>query len=285
MEARRFCVYNQASECFLSLGVIATETIPAQLKASAGRQASPYDEGFWIALSSELHRARLAAPAPLDLIYLDKNYRVVHLVESFHRLRMTIPGAGAASVLALPAHAIYSSQTQVGHQLVICATEELAFQLSGAPGFDPPAARHAATHESRNVNWFATYLSHGAAHNRRQAPRQVWPRLVAYDWDGAELAVHGIRDASATGLYLLTEKRWPLGARVWMTLQRTDGAEESAESSITVQMEVTRWGSDGVGLAFVLPENAEHGRRAETDPAACEEDEPLAAAAKSGFIN
>jgi hypothetical protein len=86
---------------------------------------------------------------------------------------------------------------------------------------------------------------------------QKWPRLVAHDWDGAELVVHGIRDASANGLYLLTEKRWPLNALVWMTLQRTDNSDDNSESSITVQMKVTRWGADGVGLEFVQPETLE----------------------------
>ena len=38
-----------------------------------------------------------------------------------------------------------------------------------------------------------------------------------------------------------------------MTLQRTDVGEEIEERSIAVQSRAVRWGSDGVGLKFVLP--------------------------------
>lgn len=289
METRRFCVYNQASECFLSLGVIAAESMMAQLKTFVGRHTERYDEGLWVTLSSGFRSLRLGTPAPLDLIYLDRDCRVVRLVESFHHFRVAPASPGATSVLALPAHTIYSSQTQVGHQLVICVAEELAFQLGITPRLGPPLLSVDPARNAHDVNWLAGYLSLGSAQesaqSRRRARRQIWPRLVARDCDGAELAVYGIRDASATGLYLLTEKRWPLGARVWMTLQRTDGAEQGAESSITVQMEVTRWGADGVGLAFVLPESPEDAHELESDRAAGELEEPPVAAEKSGFVN
>jgi Tfp pilus assembly protein PilZ len=69
--------------------------------------------------------------------------------------------------------------------------------------------------------------------------------------------VNGIRDISSTGLYLLTEKYWPLGTMVMLTLQRTDEVDEYSENSkhsITVQLRVTRWETDGIGLVFVQPE-------------------------------
>lgn len=40
-----------------------------------------------------------------------------------------------------------------------------------------------------------------------------------------------------------------------MTLQRTDGGEESSERSIQVHSRAVRWGNDGVGLQFVLPDS------------------------------
>jgi hypothetical protein len=39
---------------------------------------------------------------------------------------------------------------------------------------------------------------------------------------------------------------------VLMTLQRTDNAGKNLDDSIAVQSRVVRWGSDGLGLAFVL---------------------------------
>lgn len=67
---------------------------------------------------------------PLDLIYLDENNRVIHFVEFFRTFRIAPLRAQAASVLQLPIHTIYSSQTQQGDQLVICPPEEMECRLS-----------------------------------------------------------------------------------------------------------------------------------------------------------
>ncbi len=285
METRRFCVYNQTSECFLSLGVIVAETVMSQFKSLVGRHTQRYDEGLWVVPSSGFHSFKLGAVVPLDLVYLDRNYRVVHLVESFQKFRIAPVKFNAASVLALSPHTIYSSQTQLGNQLVICVAEEMGFQLGSSPGIERKGEIVGCDQTSKNVNWLTGYLDHGAGEDRRKARRQMWPRLVAHDWDGAELAVHGIRDASATGLYLLTEKRWPLGALVWMTLQRTDGVEEASETSITVQMEVTRWGPDGVGLAFRLPETLQFSQPVEQEQSSSELEEAVLQGERAGFIN
>jgi uncharacterized membrane protein (UPF0127 family) len=62
---------------------------------------------------------------PLDLIYLDDDLQVVHVVEHFPRFRISPLKTQATSVLELPTHTIYSSQTQPGDQLLICAAEEM----------------------------------------------------------------------------------------------------------------------------------------------------------------
>ena len=94
--------------------------------------------------------------------------------------------------------------------------------------------------------------------DRRVARRKRWPRLEAYDSTGGAHEVHGVKDMSANGLYLMTEERWPLGAQVTMTLQRTDAIDDNPRNNaITVQLRVIRWGADGVGLSFVQPEAEE----------------------------
>jgi hypothetical protein len=65
---------------------------------------------------------------------------------------------------------------------------------------------------------------------------------------------HGIRNISFSGLYVVTEERWYPGTLVLMTLQRNDLGEEMAERSIAVQTRAVRWGPDGVGLQFILPD-------------------------------
>ena len=71
---------------------------------------------------------------------------------------------------------------------------------------------------------------------------------------------HGIRDISSSGLYVVTEERWYPGTLVLMTLQRNDLGEEMAERSIAVQSRAVRWGPDGVGLQFVLPDEEDRRR-------------------------
>ena len=96
--------------------------------------------------------------------------------------------------------------------------------------------------------WFKNWLSA----DRRKSPRIPLPGLVAYYWTGSAPRAYQIADISSTGFYLLTEERWYPGTMVLMTLQRTDSDGQNLEDSIAVQSLVVRWGSDGIGLAFVL---------------------------------
>jgi len=59
---------------------------------------------------------------------------------------------------------------------------------------------------------------------------------------------------------VVTEERWYPGTLILMTLQRTDGVEETAERSISVHSRAVRWGADGVGLQFLLmkPQDMRH---------------------------
>ena len=61
----------------------------------------------------------------LDLIYLDAANRVIHLVEHLGPFRISPVRIGCASILELNSRAIYSSNTQVGDELLICAPEEI----------------------------------------------------------------------------------------------------------------------------------------------------------------
>ena len=78
---------------------------------------------------------------PLDLVYLDEDCRVIDVVEFFPTFRVSPSCPPAASILALPAHSIFSSQTQPGDQLILCAAEEIMWrleQLSSASGVAGP---------------------------------------------------------------------------------------------------------------------------------------------------
>jgi uncharacterized membrane protein (UPF0127 family) len=65
----------------------------------------------------------------LDLIYLNESQEVIEVIEFFPRFRIAPLRIRAASVLELPQHTIYSSQTQKGDRLLICTPEEMEVRL------------------------------------------------------------------------------------------------------------------------------------------------------------
>ena len=127
MESRRLCAYNQTRECFLGLEVAAVNLASAELKTLLRKLALKSGEGLWMSPFRGLPDTDMRAP--LDLIYLDEACRVLEVVESFPTFHATPMGPRAASVLALPIHSIYSSQTQSGDQLVLCVAEEMQGRL------------------------------------------------------------------------------------------------------------------------------------------------------------
>jgi uncharacterized membrane protein (UPF0127 family) len=128
MNRRTYCVYNETRECFISLGVTPADTTFARLRGLIGRLKLRVDEGLWMVPSCGIHT--MGVLFPLDLIYVDDNHRVVHVIEHFPRFRISPLRTQATSVLELPTHTIYSSQTQSGDQLVICAIEEMASRFN-----------------------------------------------------------------------------------------------------------------------------------------------------------
>jgi hypothetical protein len=126
-ESRAHCAYNQTRECFLGLEVTAAEFSYPSLGERLARQALKSGEGLWLMPFHGIPTTGLYAP--LDLIYLDEDCRVTEALESFPTFLANASSPHAASVLVLPAHSIYSSQTQVGDQLVLCVAEEMEWRL------------------------------------------------------------------------------------------------------------------------------------------------------------
>jgi uncharacterized membrane protein (UPF0127 family) len=249
MEIQKYCVYNQTSESFLSLSVTLGDNTFDRLKGLLSRGTVNADEGCWIFGIKGWKMLGLFGRR--DLVYLDKDNKVVDVLEAFPRFQAAPERSRAASVLALPLRTVYASQTQPGNQLLICVAEEMEFRLRSIP--------HSVVEEPEvdEIPSPKTWAPLGLSRDRRAAYRKRWPRLIAYNSEGEELEVHGIRDISATGLYLMTEERWPLGAEVKMSLQRTDGLDDNSMNPLTVQLRVSRWGTDGVGLEF-LQADPEH---------------------------
>ncbi|MGA8731263.1 MAG: PilZ domain-containing protein [Terracidiphilus sp.] len=87
----------------------------------------------------------------------------------------------------------------------------------------------------------------------RRSERRPAPGLSAYYSIGPTPKQDQIRNISSTGVYLLTDERWPPGTVVSLTLQKTGPLEESSERRITLPAKAVRCDHDGVGLSFLLP--------------------------------
>jgi len=132
MESRAHCAYNQTRECFLGLEVRPADLPTAGIGELMASRPLKSGEGVWLMPFRGIPAA--AMPAPLDLIYLDEDCRVIETVESFPTFQASSSMPRAGSVLALPAHSIYSSQTQAGDQLVLCVAEEMERRLEQLTG-------------------------------------------------------------------------------------------------------------------------------------------------------
>ncbi len=127
MDRRIYCAYNQTRECFLGLRIAPADTMWRRLKGFIGKLRLGYDEGLWVVPSRGVHT--FGVLFPIDVIYLDEDCHVVHLREHLPAFRIAPLKVQAASVLQLPAHTIYSSQTQVGDRLEICPREEMKYRF------------------------------------------------------------------------------------------------------------------------------------------------------------
>lgn len=102
--------------------------------------------------------------------------------------------------------------------------------------------------ESRN--WLTRLLLGDHPVDPRKTQRESLPGLIAYFFTGGTPVGHEVLDISLTGLYIVTSERWYPGTVVQVTL--TDRHQPTVERSLTVHAKAVRWGSDGVGLEFVL---------------------------------
>ena len=127
--------FNISRQCFLNLGVKVADTPLSRLRGLLGKMRLRSDEGLWMFPSRGIHTVGLMFS--IDVIYLDSQLRIVHLIENLCPLRIAPIRLHSESVLELPVRTIYESGTQVGDQLMICKPEEMeaycASQTSGWP--------------------------------------------------------------------------------------------------------------------------------------------------------
>jgi uncharacterized membrane protein (UPF0127 family) len=94
-----------------------------RLRGLLGRKDLAPDDGIWLVPARGIHT--IGMRFAVDVIYLDSANRVIHLVEDLRPYRISPIRGNCASILEMRTRVIYSSNTQIGDELLICAPEEM----------------------------------------------------------------------------------------------------------------------------------------------------------------
>jgi uncharacterized membrane protein (UPF0127 family) len=138
-EEQEVVVYNVTKETFLGLRVKVADTVWGRLVGLLGKRSLHSDSGAWIVPANSIHTVGMLFP--IDVVLIDKEFKVVGLREVVRPFSLTRPILKAESVIELAAHSIFKSRTEVGDQLLIERRKE---QSAGPLGSDETAGDHNA---------------------------------------------------------------------------------------------------------------------------------------------
>jgi len=118
---RIVCVYNSTRETFVATEAILADSYLGRLVGLLGktRRWARLGAGLWIKPSRGVHT--IGMMFPIDLIFLSKSHEVVGVEEYLRPFRISKVSFKATSVLELPPHTLYRTQTRVGDRLEIAA--------------------------------------------------------------------------------------------------------------------------------------------------------------------
>jgi uncharacterized membrane protein (UPF0127 family) len=112
-------VYNKTRDCFVATEVSAADTYVRRLVGLLGKSVNwnRPGRGLWIIPCRGVHT--LGMMFPIDVVFLDKDKRVVHVEEHVRPFRISKVCLNARSVLELPVHTVNRTGTRIGDQLEI----------------------------------------------------------------------------------------------------------------------------------------------------------------------
>jgi len=110
-------VFNSTKKTQLAARVRIADSLLGRLVGLLGKQSLDQDSGLLIFPSNSIHT--LGMRFPIDVVFLDQDWRVEDLCESVPPFRLIWPRWKARSVLEVPIYSIRNSRTEVGDQLVL----------------------------------------------------------------------------------------------------------------------------------------------------------------------
>jgi len=117
--AKYVCIYNRTREKFIATHAEVADGYFSRLVGLLGttRRWARAGKGLWIVPSHGVHTIGMLYA--LDLIFLDRDYTVVDVEEHVRPFRISKVHFTADSVLELPVHTVFRTETRVGDQLEI----------------------------------------------------------------------------------------------------------------------------------------------------------------------
>ncbi len=125
-----YYVFNKTRESFLGLNIRCAGNPLSRLRGLLGRLSMGSGEGLWLVPSRGIHTIGMLFP--IDVIYLDSNFQVIQMVEHLRPFRISPICLSSSSLLELPTHSIYASNTKVGDQIMICKPLEMEEYLASS---------------------------------------------------------------------------------------------------------------------------------------------------------
>jgi uncharacterized membrane protein (UPF0127 family) len=118
-EGKCVCIYNKTRERFVATHAAVADGYFTRLVGLLGttRSWARPGKGLWIVPSHGVHTIGMLYA--LDLIFLDRNYIVVDVEEHVRPFRISKVSLKAESVLELPVHTVFRTETRRGDQLEI----------------------------------------------------------------------------------------------------------------------------------------------------------------------
>jgi uncharacterized protein len=111
--------FNRTRQTFLATRLRIANTHLGRLRGLLGATRKTFDFGHGLLLVPCHGVHTLAMGFPIDVVYLDRNHHVLHVEENVKPWRFTPMRMDAVSVLELPCHTAWDTQTTVGDQIEI----------------------------------------------------------------------------------------------------------------------------------------------------------------------
>ena len=108
-------IYHCATGQCLAERVVLANTFWTRLRGLLGRRGLAPREALWLRPCNGVHT--LGMIFAIDVIFLDKELRVVKLIENLRPFRVTAPYLKAYSVLEMAAHSTAQASLKLGDQL------------------------------------------------------------------------------------------------------------------------------------------------------------------------